>query len=804
MKRIYNYIFLSVFAFAAAGCLEDDLNPGGQLGNSGDDVQFGLSLNDPSTKTIYGPESPDGKSYPLYWSEGDKIQIASPQCVEGRRFAEYLVTPQSGQSYALAMTKTGDYGVQWGNSATADFYSIYPSNGTSWTTLESGSVVAKLNISSEQSANLVLTAAVTEESKDSEGNTVTTIKTPGWYQAADMKNVIMYAPKTTASRGEVVKLNYKPYSTILEFELGIAQNIDEQGNLVTGEKAWGTVKVVSMTLTAPDTSAVVIAGDFSLTFDDTNVPIIKAVGNNSKSIKMDFATQPVLNEENQTLKAKIAMIPLSGVKTLDGWKVTMEVLEGTDATTTTYTKTFTGSKGATALAPGKIHKIKLPKFSSVEKWEVDTDAWIPTLEDYKNIYLTELSVPGAWYSLGKNENSYQADNHTAKSLWDAGIRAFAVECRTISSAPVLGFIGGGTPEAIAVSGTASNSIDKTFQYASNDTKLIRTVIKSISDQILTSVQLDENNQIKDGEFGVLILSYADGGEGAHRSQDYQYFLKGIKDEIEASGATNIYSQNITSNTTIADVLGKLIIKINVDDNLTKNSYNNDMNALLSYNPFVKQLKPAEGESSVDFTVPRFSKMYWKTWDDTYKTFTTLNATDFLWCFSSANRTLAETTEGATIPSYEQRKEALKSMILHSRELSESSKHNVWFYFNAGGTEAPNETDDTDAADARTFAKNMNAWLLEVIKLKANGGTDTNGYLGTAGAFVESDPSSLGIVMFNQCTGDNATYHGADIIKEIIEMNNKFKLQRANQTPKSAAPSYSSGMNDSNVAAFGWD
>lgn len=773
MKRIYNYILLSALTFAAVGCLEDELNPGDQLGNIGDEVQFGLSLNDSSTKTIYGEENDFG--FPLYWSEGDKIQIASPQCVEGRNQAEYLVTPESGQSYALAMTRTGDYGVQWGNSETADFYSIYPSNGTSWQTLTEENVVAKLNISSEQSANLVLTPATTTA--------------PGWYQAADMKNVIMYAPKTTASRGDVVKLNYKPYSTILEFELGIEQNRDEQNQLTT----WGTVKVVSMTLTAP--TGTNIAGDFTLKFNGSNAPVIAAAGNNSNSIKVVFATQPVLSEENQTLKAKLSMIPISGVTTLDGWKAAIEVLEGTDTATKTYTKTFSGSGNNTALAPGKIHKIKLPKFSSVEKWVVDTDAWIPTLEDYKNIYLTELSLPGAWYALGKNENAYQASNHTAESLWKAGIRAFGVECRTSSR------IISQDPEAIVVSGTGNNSSLGSHYYGGNK---IRKVIKSIADQVALSVKKDDEGNITDGEYAVLVLSYADGGDDGHREKDHAYFINGIKSEIANSGATNIYSGTLTSNTTISEVLGQLIIKINVDDNLKKSSYANDMNALISYNPFVKQLKPEEGESSVDFTVPRFSKMYWKTWDDTYKTFTTLNATDFLWCFSSANRTLAETTEGATIPSYEQRKEALKSMILHSRELSESSKHNVWFYFNAGGTEAPNETDDTDAADARTFAENMNAWLLEVIKLKANGGTDTNGYLGTAGAYVESDPSSLGIVMFNQCTGDNTTYHGTDIIKEIIEMNNKFKLQRANQTTKSAAPSYSSGMKDSDVAAFGWD
>ena len=54
---------------------------------------------------------------------------------------------------------------------------------------------------------------------------------------------------------------------------------------------------------------------------------------------------------------------------------------------------------------------------------------------------------------------------------------------------------------------------------------------------------------------------------------------------------------------------------------------------------------------------------------------------------------------------------------------------------------------------------MNAWLLNTINAK-------------------TDPSPLGIVMFNQCTGANATYHGEDIIKAIIEMNSKFYLKHA--------------------------
>ena len=102
---------------------------------------------------------------------------------------------------------------------------------------------------------------------------------------------------------------------------------------------------------------------------------------------------------------------------------------------------------------------------------------------------------------------------------------------------------------------------------------------------------------------------------------------------------------------------------------------------------------------------------------------------------------------------------------------------MWFYFNAGGTQTTSQTSGTTSAT--NFAQTMNPWLLDLIKLKANGGYDTNGVYGTANAYVESDPSPLGIVMFNQCT--STTYKGPEIIKEIVHMNNKFKLLRYGDT-----------------------
>lgn len=719
---------LFVMAFAVVSCADDEIIENKDFGKPGEEVQFGLSLE--KSRTIYGPENTTANNFPIYWSEGDKVLVASPQC-GNRGQAEYSVTPEPGQNYAKELTRTGEYGVQWGNTATADFYSIYPSKNASWSTVAESNVTAKLNIASDQEANLVLNETT--------------------YSAADMDNVIMYARTAGVENGKTVNLQYNPYSTTLEFEVAVGP--------VGTNNTYGSAKVMSMTLEAPEGTN--ITGDFTLKFNGSEAPTIEAAGNNGDKITMEFTTQPVLNKDN-SLKAKMSLIPLSGVTSLTGWKVSITVLEGNETTAKTYTKTLTPTEvnDKSDLVPGQIHKIKLPKLTPSAAWTYSLSSWMTSLYDYKNIYLTELSIPGAWYAGAPTGDGYQATT-SMTTLWNAGIRAFAVECRTATVS--TGFLQFGN--RVVISGTGQNGI----LGFGKDVYVGGDEISSLISSIATSIPEDE--------FGVLVLSYADGGEGGHRDEDHAYFINGVKTEIANSGADNIYDEEITKETTISDVLGKLIIKINVDDNLTKSNYDGSMNALLSYNPFVQQLEPDADETSVDFSKIRYSNLHWQTWEDSYKEFASLNTTDFLWCFSSANRTQIDTGTNTSIPTYAKRQEALRSMINKSREITSAGTHNVWFYFNAGGTQTTSQTESTNAI---SFATTMNSWLLEVVKLKANGGTDTNGfYTGTKGTKVESDPSSLGLVFFNQCT--STSYNGADIIKEIIEMNNKFKLQRYTPT-----------------------
>ena len=92
MKTYRFYIMTLALTFLFAGCSEDELTkgPGAKVG---DEVQFGLSLSNLDTRTVYGEET--GTGFPIYWVNGDKVRVASPQCLSGRNSAEYEIAVDS-------------------------------------------------------------------------------------------------------------------------------------------------------------------------------------------------------------------------------------------------------------------------------------------------------------------------------------------------------------------------------------------------------------------------------------------------------------------------------------------------------------------------------------------------------------------------------------------------------------------------------------------------------------------------------------------------------------------------------------
>ena len=324
-----NILIASFAALFLASSCNDVMEPDEIVkANPGDEVVFGAAL--PATKTVYGKETSTG--FPIYWVNGDNVRVASPQCMSGRNTAVYEVAVDGNtQNYATSLTKTGDTGVQWGDAATADFYSIYPASASTKLEVSGEGVTTTLHVDATQFAS-------------------TTDKGTSYYaQPAEMGNVVMYAKTAGVESGKTVELHYTPFSTVLEFEINAPSNI-------TGTQK-SEITVQSLTLTAP--TGTTIAGNFGFNFDGPSITPASTGGSNT--ITMHFLDNnkytTVLSTTKTTLKAKMCLMPISGVESLSDWTIAVNTSAGT------FSKKLdaddlTGKN--TALAPGKVHKIKLP------------------------------------------------------------------------------------------------------------------------------------------------------------------------------------------------------------------------------------------------------------------------------------------------------------------------------------------------------------------------------------------------------------------------------------------------------------
>lgn len=148
MKKYY---MIAVAVLCLASCADNKENIPAAV-KSGDEVAFSVSMP-AKTRTAYGDLGTTSR--PVYWKDGDLIEVASPQCMDGRNVAQYKVNTEGSENlnYAKSLDRTGAYGVQWGETAATDckFYAVYPSSEM---TINGSSVVANLSIASTQTVTL--------------------------------------------------------------------------------------------------------------------------------------------------------------------------------------------------------------------------------------------------------------------------------------------------------------------------------------------------------------------------------------------------------------------------------------------------------------------------------------------------------------------------------------------------------------------------------------------------------------------------------------------------------------------------
>lgn len=751
MKRIYNYILLATLAFMAVGCVEEEFNNDMPSAESGDEVQFGLSLGDPKTRTEYGTEADN--AFPIYWIAGDKVQIFSPQCLEGRRSAEYEVTlPDNGDKayYAKALTKTGDTGIQWGENTTANFYSLYPSGN--YTLSSDGTKAEGITINYTQ--NVVVSEVDGKE----------VIK-------SDMEDCLMYAKKEGVARGDTVKLHYDPISTVLWLTLKVAANTDATADSFT-------IQSVSVEADAD------IAGTFSLNIADGSFGSFVA-GKSAKSVLTQITNTSTGGyhtlTNGETLSIPLFLAPIEGLN-VKAWKIQVV------ANNNTYTKTLGIDQ---TLVPGQIHKITLPALEpETTEWQVEN--WMKNIP--RNVYLSEVSIPGSWNSL--NPEFQGTSNTTISAQYAKGARSFHLDTRWQGTGyrysstvyDILGVADGG--------GTVEHESDARLMTDSDNPS-----VESALDEMILN--------IKDDEYMILICTFAQGSyKHSYTSADgvtYDWVgeisrICALKDEVYDA-------KKLTSNTLVGDVLGKIIVIINTEDAITATP--SDSKCLFVNIPLTLT-NSQFGTTLNDYNLGGINKGT--------ESATTISDTGIDMYNTQAQVCIAgETYTGSQdrsnvdgrgfAPTFGERKTVANNILAWSRENygTDNYAHDKWIYLGLGGyyvqysngsflgIGAGWKASDTGHEDV---ASNFNEWINGKV---TEMGTTPSGQT----TVVPYYP--VGIVLMNFVVDYAST------VENILMLNNKYRLQYDPEKPTdykpavaSAAASYSSGMTDQNVSAIGWE
>ena len=755
--------------------LEEKINP-----CDGEEVYFSVSADDGKARTLYGDEAADGKSVVVNWVKGDKVLVYGTTC--SNPSAEYKVPDSAhGQNYAGKLEKTGAAGVQWGPAVTSDFYSVYPSNSsiTPNTTDAEGNVTSvKVTTEIRQNQNLSFKKVKTEE-----GN-----KWIGQHYSDDSSNptmtdAVMYAVTSGAKvDGGPVNLKYEPYSNVFRFTFN-GFNIK-----LSDDELVGSVENVAYVRQIKITAPFAISGDF---------PII--ISRDGKAEVDEKSLKEKIKEEEdkgiETTRNSVVIVPdylpLStnesvqfDVFTIPGTydlyfndseeeselaknKYFIVTIETSNFGSFTYHMKPTLMDGvANHVIAGQIHKTTIPQKTIEHAVTIPMDSWMRYIP--RNVYLSELSFPGAWYcmdskyqgSIGINsDEDNDGIDDGLKALYNSGVRAFNIDCR-ISRDEFRSLAIGSNPWEdshyekgnyhFACAGTENPTTVTVYVQMKEGVH----VLKAVQD----IVKLANSNPY---EIIAIIFTFAErpctesGGTSnkVYGTTNPAYITAELKKVLEDEKIAPYIYKNINSSTTIGDLLTKedgseyprnVLVKINHSNNQFYSKYSMPDGIMASYGSMALE---SEGwgygyiESITKLPTNYYSLM------QCYPIYngTTTNGMDYYYC--QAQKTF--NSDGT--PTIDERKNAISNVLGEARRIYISSEHNALFQLGIGGT--------LDGSNQLAITESLNAYVRTQIETML---------------LSPENLSPLGFVLMNHCL--NETY-GIPLVNDIFKFNTKFTLNR---------------------------
>lgn len=745
--RTHDYL-LGLSLLALVACNQENM-PERPTPTPGAEVKFGASLNKTDvTRTIYGDEN--SNAFPIYWVKDDKVLVTSPQCLNGRNTAQYKVSVDTDkQNYATSLNKTGATGVQWGQADKANFYSVYPADNAS-----------------VQGTTFSLTMPDVQRDL---------VQLDNKKAYADMNACFMGAVRKDVANGSEVNLTYTPLSTAIRFTL--------RGPSPAQGQTDSEVIISKVVLKANQP----IAGDFTVDMS-TETPTVELGSNTYNEITLYtyYASTGghLALRVGESVELNAFVIPHKELAVNPNWKLEVTTAEGV-----VYTTSLKGT-GDGKLMPGKIHRFlgQLPSLPA-PTGEWDPSSWMVNIP--RNVYLSEISIPGSWNSLNK-DFQYAADGSSTlgfseaeqiaaiKAQYKAGARAFHIDTRwkaRSKKGPVTGLsvANGGDGRTYDMSGG---------KVMKDDNVTFKTVLNTIT------------SQVQPKEYMMVFCTFA---QGSHEETEHGW-LQAISD-VCASNSQIVDGRTISANSVVGDVLGKVIVIVNCPKdpkdigNLPQNS-----KCLFTYTPIT------------------LDKTSYK--DLPYATGTIKNCGDpALTMYSSQAQTMAKLTINGNngydshnrgyCPTLLERQTKSQEILNYSLQNYGKTdyEHAHWMYHGLGGYSLRQSAilwEDASDDNQKAVAQALNPWIDGKIKKMS----------------AHPDPSKeqtryypVGMVLMNYVT--DAVY-GKPVLLDILSINNKFRkaydpsrhpLDPSNNGSSSdvnsAAPGYNSGMKDNGTDAIGW-
>lgn len=520
MKKLKSSSILFALALVAAGCSESqDIVDNNPNATPGEEVQFGSSLSEGAiTRTVYG--EPSMASYPVYWVQGDKVQVTSPQCMSEYNNRVYSVNVESEtQNYATgSLQKTTDTGIRWGeDGGSADFYSIYPSSGVD----KVDASLTKFTLTMPQEQHITLKTTTGAD------GTVSHVD----YAAADMDACFMWAKTANVASGETVNLQYTPLSTALRFKLQGPSDVNADPV---------TVKEVKIKATTQ------IYGDFDVELSGCKsqsaevFPTVSEITDGSEEVTIiaqyENGTYLTLNP-NETAELNAFIIP-QDYRSIVGWTITVNLNDGS-----TFSREIkeTDLNGNNSLAKGQVHNLGTLPALSKQNGAWDVTKWMTSLHD--QVYLSEVSIPGSWNSLNPNFQS----NTSINEQYAKGCRAFHLDTRWKKKNWI------GTDYTLGVCNNGS-----TAEHLLGGGKVIEN---NSSAPTFTSALSTITDNVKNDEYMVVLCTFAQDSYAYNGSDGW---IKAVSSAC-ANNDKVIDASTINSETTVGEVEGYVIVIICTDD-----------------------------------------------------------------------------------------------------------------------------------------------------------------------------------------------------------------------------------------------